>query len=148
MPASTAEVFFVQLTELIASTLLALITLFVLIAVGAWLAGSSRLAVATRTALEAGFEAIRRTLDARGLGSGAVGRFVERWHSAVLVLIIAVGVIVLFLIRPITFGAVLATLVCVVLALCVSEVLRRPVGAAAVNTADASAGAPDETATA
>lgn len=131
MPAATAEVLFVQLTELIASTLLALITLFVLIAVGAWLAGASRLAVATRGALESGFAAIRRAADRRGLGSGSVGRFVERWHSAILVLTVAVGVAVLFLIRPITFGAVVATLVCVLLVLCVAEVLRRPADAGA-----------------
>ena len=131
MPAATAEVLFVQLTELIASTLLALITLFVLIAVGAWLAGASRLAVATRGALESGFAAIRRAADARGLGSGATGRFVERWRSAVLVLTVAVGVAMLFLIRPITFGAVVATLVCVLLVLCVAEVLRRPADAGA-----------------
>ena len=131
MPAATAEVLFVQLTELIASTLLALITLFVLIAVGAWLAGASRLAVATRGALESGFAAIRRAADRRGLGSGSVGRFVERWHSAILVLTVAVGVAMLFLIRPITFGAVVATLVCVLLVLCVAEVLRRPADAGA-----------------
>ena len=131
MPAATAEVLFVQLTELIASTLLALITLFVLIAVGAWLAGASRLAVATRGALESGFAAIRRAADRRGLGSGSAGRFVERWHSAILVLTVAVGVAVLFLIRPITFGAVVATLVCVLLVLCVAEVLRRPADAGA-----------------
>ena len=131
MPAATAEVLFVQLTELIASTLLALITLFVLIAVGAWLAGASRLAVATRGALESGFAAIRRAADRRGLGSGSAGRFVERWHSAILVLTVAVGVAVLFLIRPITFGAVVATLVCVLLVLCGAEVLRRPADAGA-----------------
>lgn len=126
MPAATAEVVFVQLTELIASTLLALITLFVLITVGAWLAGASRLAVATRGALEPGFAAIRRAADRRGLGTGSVGRFVERWHSAILVLTVMVGVFVLFMMRPITFGGVLATLLCVVLALCVAELLRRP----------------------
>ena len=131
MPAATAEVLFVQLTELIASTLLALITLFVLIAVGAWLAGASRLAVATRGALESGFAAIRRAADARGLGSGATGRFVERWRSAILVLTVAAGVAVLFSIRPITFGAVVATLVCVLFVLCVAEVLRRPADAGA-----------------
>lgn len=131
LPAATAEVVFAQLTELIASTLLALITLFVLIAVGAWLAGASRLAVATRGALESGFAAIRRAADARGLGSGATGRFVERWRSAILVLTVAVGVAVLFLIRPITFGAVVATLVCVLFVLCVAEVLRRPADAGA-----------------
>lgn len=126
MPAATAEVVFAQLTELIASTLIALIFLFALIAVGAWLAGSSRLAVSSRGALEGGFAAIRRAADSRGLGSPAAGRFVERWRSATLVLTVAVGVLALFLIRPITFGAVLTTLLCVVLVLCVAEVLRRP----------------------
>lgn len=126
MPVATAEVVFGQLTELLASTLVALIFLFALVAVSAWLAGSSRLAVSMRGALEAGFAAIRRAADARGLGSRAVGRFVERWHSAILVLTVALGVLALFLIRPITFGAVLTTLLCVVLALCVAEMLRRP----------------------
>lgn len=126
MPAATAEVVFAQLTELIASTLLALITLCVLVAVGAWLAGASRLATLTRGSLDAGFAAIRRAADRRGFGAGATGRFVERWHSAILVLTVAVGVLALFLTRPITFGAVFGTLVCVVLVLCLAEVLRSP----------------------
>lgn len=131
MPAATAEVVFVQLTELIASTLLALIVLFLCIAVGAWLAGSSRLAGAARGALESGFAAVRGAADRRGLGTGAFGRFLDRWHSALVLATVLVAVLVLFLVRPITVSGVFATLLIALLVLCLIEVLRRPSEAAA-----------------
>lgn len=126
MPAATAEVIFVQLTELIASTLLALITLFLLVMLGAWFAGASHRAVALRGLFDSGFAAARRATDRRGLSTGALGRFLDRWRSALGGAAVAIGVLVLFLVRPITFGGVLSTLLCVVALLCLIELLRRP----------------------
>jgi hypothetical protein len=126
MPAATARVIFDQLTLLISSTLLALTVLSVFVAIGGWLAGSSRPARAIRGAAHSGFTAVREAADRRGLGTGRFGRLVDRWRSAIVVATIAVGALVLFLNRPPTVGGVSATLLIVLLALLVVELVRRP----------------------
>ncbi len=126
MPAATAEVLFVQLTELIAATLIALIALFLVVAVGAWLASSSRLAVSVRGAFRGGFATIRAAADHRGLHTGAFGRAIDRWHSAILVAAVLLGVLALFSMRPITPSGVATVTLGVFAVLLLSELLRRP----------------------
>lgn len=130
MPAATAEVLFTQLTGLISASLLALVTLSLMIAFGAWFAGSSKLARATRSAFDSAFRAIRKAADAHGLNPGAFGRFIERWHSAIVLLTVVVGVLLLFVNRPIRLGGIIGTLVCVLLVLMLTELLRRPLQSA------------------
>lgn len=130
MPAATAEVLFTQLTGLISASLLALVTLSLMIAFGAWFAGSSKLARATRSAFDSAFRAIRKAADAHGLNPGAFGRFIERWHSAIVLLTVVVGVLILFVNRPIRLGGIIGTLVCVLLVLMLTELLRRPIQSA------------------
>lgn len=157
MPAATAEVLFTQLTALIAASLLALVTLSLMIAFGAWFAGSSKFAKATRSAFDSGFRAIRGAADSHGLNPGAFGRFIERWHSAIVLLAVVVGVLLLFTNRPIRLGGIIGTFVCVLLVLLVTELLRRPLlakdavagadivvdGAEGVAAAGAAVSAPD-----
>ena len=126
MPAATAHVLFDQLTMLISSTLVALVVLSVFMAIGGWLAGASRPARAVRGAAESGFSAVRTAADRRGIGTGALGRLVERWHSAILVAVIGVGVLALFLHRPIELSGVLITLLLMLLALILLQLIRRP----------------------
>lgn len=126
MPEATAEVLFVQLTGLIAASLLALVTLALMIAFGAWFAGSSKFAKATRSAFDTAFRAIRKAADAHGLNPGAFGPFIERWHSAIVLLTVVVGVLLLFTNRPIRLGGIIGTFVCVLVVLMLTELLRRP----------------------
>lgn len=126
MPAATAHIVFDQLTMLLSSTLLALVVLSLLVAVGAWAAGGSRRARALRNACEAGFDSVRRAADRRGIGTGALGRLVERWHSAILVAVVGIGVLALFLHRPIELSGVLVTLLLMLLALLLLQLIRRP----------------------
>ena len=126
MPEATAEVIFAQLTGLIAASLLALVTLTLMIAFGAWFAGSSKFARATRSAFDTAFRAIRKAADSHGLNPGAFGRFIERWHSAIVLLTVVIGVLVLFTNRPIRLGGIIGTFVCVLIVLMLTELLRRP----------------------
>lgn len=126
MPAPTALVIFNQLTMLISSTLLAAVTLSLFIAMGGWLAGASRPARAVRGAASSGFVAARAAADRRGIGTGAFGRGVERWRSAIVVAAVLIGVVILFQTRPITVGGVIGTLVGVLVVLLVVELIRRP----------------------
>jgi hypothetical protein len=146
MPAATAHVLFDQLTLLIFSTLVALVVLSLFIAIGGWLAGASRPARAVRGAAESGFSAVRTAADRRGIGTGAFGRTVERWRSAIIVATVGIGVLVLFLSRPITTGGVIGTLIAVLAVLLVTELARRPADeAAAAAEAETEAEAAAET---
>lgn len=126
MPAATARALFDQLTLLISSTLLALVALSLFVAVGGWLTGTSRLARAIRGAAESGFGAVRAAAHRRGIGTGGLGRSVERWHSAIIVATVSVGVLALFLNRPVSLGGVIGTLVMVLAVLLVVELVRQP----------------------
>ncbi|MFT3970846.1 MAG: hypothetical protein QM695_11370 [Micropruina sp.] len=126
MPAATAEVLFGQVIELIYPAVSALVMLSVLIAVGAWLFGASRPAVALRTAGDRAFASVRAAADRNGLGTGSFGRGVERWRSAILVVTVAISVGTLFLRRPASMENVLGTLAVVLLVLLIVELVRRP----------------------
>ena len=84
MTASAAESLFDQLTALLGSTIVALALVGVLIALWAWLAGSSRSAAMVRGATESGFGALREAAEARGLSAGRFGRAVDRYRGAIL----------------------------------------------------------------
>lgn len=128
MPRATAGVLFGQLTSSISSTLLALIVLSVIISIGAWLAGRSHTARALRTAGGGLFAAVRDAADRNGLGTGSFGAFVERWRYALMSATVAIGVLVVFLVRPIRLGEVIASLVVMAVVLLAIELLRRPAG--------------------
>lgn len=124
MPSATAEVLFTQLTALISASTLALVTLSLIIAFAAWFAGTSRLATAARSLCDSGCHAVRRAAAAHGVRTGALGRFVDRWHSALVLVTVVVGVLLLFVNRPIRLGNIIVTLVCVLLVLLVIELVR------------------------
>lgn len=126
MPAATAEVLFDQVTMLIHPAVSALVVLSALIAVGSWLFGRSRPAIAIRSAGDRVFGAVRAAADRNNLGTGSLGRAVERWRSAILVLTVAIGVGYIFLRRPASMANVLGTLAVVLLVLLIVELVRRP----------------------
>lgn len=126
MPESTAEILFAQLTGLASSTLVSLTVLFAAIAIGAWLSGSSKLAASIRGAGESVFAGIRNSADSHGLSTGKFGRLIDRWHVAIVAVAVLVSVLLVFLIRPITVGGVIATVFCLLGLLLIVELLRRP----------------------
>ncbi|WP_198410824.1 hypothetical protein [Microbacterium halophytorum] len=143
MPAGTARSIFDQLTELLSSTLTALIVLSAFVALGAWLSGRSRPAAALRGATSSAFSAVRGAADRHGVRTGAFGRAVDRWRPAIIVLTILVGVFALFLTRPVTTGAVVTTVVLVLVVLLVIELVRRPAEMDAAAASGVAAPTPD-----
>lgn len=126
MPGATAGVIFDQLTELMSSALISLVVLSAIIAVGAWLCGASRPARALRAAGNRGFSTLRASSDRHGLNPGGFGRVVERLRSAIIVTTVAIGVLVIFLNRPVTLEKIISTLVVVLVVLLLVEMVRRP----------------------
>lgn len=126
MPAATADALFEQLTLVMRSSLLALVALAICIAAGAWISGGSRIAVAARSAGATGFGALRAVRDRAGLDPRGFGRAVERLRPAILSLVAALGVLLVFLSRPASFAGVVWTLVAVLATALVVELLRQP----------------------
>lgn len=131
MTAAAAESLFDQLTALLGSTIVALALVGVLIALWAWLAGSSRSARTVRGVTESGFGALREAAEARGISTGRFGRAVDRYRGAILIAGMAIGVLILLATRPVTFGAVLGVAIGVLVLTTLVELLRRPVPATA-----------------
>lgn len=126
MPASTAEAIYGQLIELMGSVITALVVLSVAIAVGAWLFGASRPARAIRAGGGRQLARVRTAADQAGLDPRGFGHAVDRWRPALIFIIVALGILAIFLSRPVTMGMVVGTLLVVLLALLAVEVIRRP----------------------
>lgn len=135
MTAAAAESLFDQLTALLGSTIVALALVGALIALWAWLAGSSRSALTVRRVTESGFGALRDAAEARGISTGRFGRSVDRYRGAILIAGMAIGVLILLATRPVTFGAVLGVAIGVLVLTILVELLRRPGPAAVVEDA-------------
>lgn len=135
MTVAAAESLFDQLTALLGSTIVALALVGVLIALWAWLAGSSRSALTVRRVTESGFGALRDAAEARGISTGRFGRAVDRYRGAILIAGMAIGVLILLATRPVTFGAVLGVALGVLVLTILVELLRRPGPATVVEDA-------------
>ncbi|UJP11074.1 hypothetical protein L2X99_05690 [Microbacterium sp. KUDC0406] len=130
MPSGTAQVLFAQVTEMMQSVLAALMVLSAFIVVGAWITGRSRPATALRTSGNAVFAKARESADRSGLNTRGFGAALDRWRPAIIVIVIALAVTILLLTRPVSIGSVVWTVVAVLVALLLLEVLRRPAGTA------------------
>lgn len=135
MTAAAAESLFDQLTALLGSTIVALALVGVLIALWAWLAGSSRSALTVRRVTESGFGALRDAAEARAISTGRFGRAVDRYRGAILIAGMAIGVLILLATRPVTFGAVLGVALGVLVLTILVELLRRQGPATVVEDA-------------
>ncbi|UTX52400.1 hypothetical protein [Leucobacter aridicollis] len=126
IPVATAEALFGQVTLNIHAILVALTVLSALIAVAAWLFGSSRQARAIRSAANRGFDRARAGLDRLHLNTGAVGSWIDRIRPMIWSVAVAAIVLVVFLNRPISLASVLAALGWFLATLLLVELLRRP----------------------
>ena len=135
MTAAAAESLFDQLTALLGSTIVALALVGVLIALWAWLAGSSRSALTVRRVTESGFGALRDAAEARAISTGRFGRAVDRYRGAILIAGMVIGVLILLATRPVTFGAVLGVAIGVLVLTVLVELLRRPAPATVLEDA-------------
>ncbi|GGD81611.1 hypothetical protein [Microbacterium murale] len=136
MPEAAAAALFAQLTVLLRSTAVALAVLGALIAVGSWLAGSTRTARTLRGATRQGANAVRAAGERRGLSTGRFGEFVERWRSAILTVVAVGAALLIFANRPPTLGGVVGVVIGAAVLLLIVELVRRPEPSAVAGTAD------------
>ncbi|MFC8272643.1 hypothetical protein ACFUJR_08885 [Streptomyces sp. NPDC057271] len=103
---------------------LAAIALFT--AIGAFLAGPSRIAVLTRTGCRRSIGALRDVATSAGLRLGAVGRFVHRFKRWIGVAILVVAAVVLFTWSYPTTAVVVWTAVITLVGFAIREFLDAP----------------------
>jgi hypothetical protein len=127
MPAGTAESIYGGLTELMVSTVAAVIVLAIAVALIAWLSGPWRPARAVRGLADDGFGAIRRSAEERGITTGRFGEGLHRYRVAVYAAIAVIASLVLLASRPLETSTVVWTVVIALLAVLLVELLRRPV---------------------
>lgn len=130
MTSAAAQALFDEVTSLLSSTIVALAMVGVLIAVWAWLAGSSRSATASRGVLESGFSAVRATWERRGLSTGRFGLAVDRFHGPIVIVGMALALLILIVTRPVSFGSVIGVTIGLIVFMILIELLRRPTAVA------------------
>ncbi|MFB8190175.1 hypothetical protein ACFC14_12665 [Microbacterium sp. NPDC055988] len=139
MPSAAAQALFDEVTTLLSSTIVALAMVGVLVAVWAWLAGSSRSAVATRGILESGFSGARSTWERRGLSTGRFGLAVDRFHGPIVIVGMALALLILIVTRPVSLGSVIGVTIGLLVFMILAELLRRPTAASEPRDAQADA---------
>ncbi|WP_216648846.1 hypothetical protein [Agromyces agglutinans] len=145
MPLDAADVLYDQIIDFLRSTIVAALVLGILAAVIAWWAGPSRPARSLRGFSTAGFAAIRGQGENYGVTTGSFGVWLDRWRTALYAAIAIVATLVVLLIRPITTGRVVATVLIAILAIVLVELLRRPPAEEVVEAeAEAKQAAADE----
>lgn len=137
MPESAAAALFAQLTELLQSTAIALAVLGALVCFGSWLTGSTRTARAIRGAARQGADAVRAAGERRGLSTGRFGDLVERWRPAILIVVAAVAILLIFVNRPPTLSGVIGVVFGAAAVFLVVELVRRPEPATVAEVTDA-----------
>lgn len=95
------------------------------VAIAGWLTGRSRPAIRIRGTVDSLNASARRSLAARGLDTGAFGRWIGRNRILVRVVIAVLAVLWLFALRPLGAGDVFLALVVALVAGWVLEILQR-----------------------
>jgi hypothetical protein len=138
MPAGAAESIYGGLTELMVSSVAALIVLAIAVALIAWLSGPWRPARSVRSLADDGFGAVRRSAESRGITTGRFGEGLHRYRVAVYAAIAVIAALVLLASRPLAVSTVVWTVVLALVAVLLVELLRRPVAVVAVESDEAS----------
>ncbi|MFJ9441868.1 hypothetical protein ACIRRH_08340 [Kitasatospora sp. NPDC101235] len=134
-----AQAVYDTLVRYLRSAVRVVVTLGLLVALGAWVTGGGRWARTVRGGWHAGLGAVRRVAERAGLRLGPVGRFVHRWKAALGWLAVALAALAFVLWNYPTVLVTLCLALGLVAVLAVLELLdepgpaERPEGGAAVS---------------
>ncbi|MBB2976074.1 hypothetical protein FHX49_001644 [Microbacterium endophyticum] len=109
IPAATLQSVYFIVVGGMRDTALVLVFLGVVVALAAWLSGRWSPAVRTRALGDSLTTSARRGLQRRGLNTGVFGIWLAQQRILVRIILIALTVLTLFFLRPLTFGDVILT---------------------------------------
>lgn len=107
-------------------TISAVAVVAIAVAVIAWIGGPSRIAVATRGIATWPVRALRGLAREQGMNTGAVGRWVDRQHTLVLVIVGLLAAVIVVFVRPLTATLVILTALVAIVVLLIAEFVRAP----------------------
>jgi hypothetical protein len=118
-------------------TAVAVIVLALVVAVVTWFSGPFDVPRRWRAASQAGAARIRASMEQHGVTTGRTGRWLFARHSLLRFLVAAIGAAVILLVRPLSPGLVLWTVVLAALVVIVLEIAERPTDPQALIADDA-----------
>lgn len=107
-------------------TAVAVLVLAVAVAVVAWFSGPFRAPRRLRAAAQAGATRLRAGMARHGVTSGRVGRWLHGQHTLLRVVIAVLGAAVVLLVRPLSPGLVVWTVVLAALVVIILEIVEIP----------------------
>jgi len=122
---SALNVIYQTLTDQMQHTALVAVVLGVFIAILGWALGDWSAARRLRTVVGGLNSSARRGLAQRGLDTGGFGRWLSRYRVLVRAVVVALAVVWLLLLRPLTFGEIVLVIVVALLVTWMLELLQR-----------------------
>ena len=144
---SALDVIYQTLTDQMQHTAVVAAVLGVFIAILGWALGDWSAARRLRTVVGGLNSSARRSLAERGLNTGGFGRWLGRYRVLVRAVVVALAVVWLLLLRPLSFGDIVLVIIVALLVTWMLELLqRRPEETTTAETTEETAAAVDESA--
>ncbi|MBD7957135.1 hypothetical protein H9651_05760 [Microbacterium sp. Sa4CUA7] len=126
LPGTAMTAIYTQVVQNMSQTAVVGIVLGIVLAVLAWSQGRWQPAVALRRSVGSANDAVRSSLASRGFDTGGFGRWMQRYRVLVRTAICALGIVWLWLLRPLGVGEIAGVLVVGLVAWWLCELLRTP----------------------
>lgn len=126
IPADAAGVMYETLSGPMRDTAVAVLVLAVAVAVVTWFSGPFGVPRRLRAAAQAGAARLRAGMARHGVTAGRVGCWLHAQHTLLRVVIAAVGAAVVLLVRPLTPGLVVWTVVLAAIVIMILEIVEIP----------------------
>ena len=144
---SALDVIYQTLTDQMQHTAVVAAVLGVFIAILGWALGDWSAARRLRTVVGGLNSSARRSLAERGLNTGGFGRWLGRYRVLVRAVVVALAVVWLLLLRPLSFGDIVLVIIVALLVTWMLELLqRRPEETTTAETTEETTAAVDESA--
>ena len=142
---SALDVIYQTLTDQMQHTAVVAAVLGVFIAILGWALGDWSAARRLRTVVGGLNSSARRSLAERGLNTGGFGRWLGRYRVLVRAVVVALAVVWLLLLRPLSFGDIVLVIIVALLVTWMLELLqRRPEETTTAETTEETTAAVDE----
>lgn len=127
LPSAVASIIFATVTGSMQASAIAVLVLAIVVAIVGWIAGPFSVPRKLRGLAQSGAAGLRDAAEKRGLTTGRVGEWLYRQKVLLRVAVAVIASVIVLLVRPLTPGLIIWTLVVSVIVLWLLEVLQRPV---------------------
>lgn len=133
LPSDVADPMYATVAGLLQTISTAMLVLAVAVAVVAWYCGPFSTPQRLRGFFEAGTKRLRLIAQSHGISTGRTGEWLYRQRLLLRIVIAVAAALGILLMRPLTAGVIIWTLVGAIVAVLILELLQRPEGEVAVE---------------